>query len=166
MFEETWENIFDFPDYMISNYGCVYNRRTNREMSISKTNHGHLKVALVNETGRHTLSVARLVAESFVKAPNPMCDSTIVLNGDMSDIKANNLAWRPQWFAWKYTRQLKTQKLIYYVNLPVQNLYDGKIYSCVVDAGVSEGLLFADIWRSTHSNNQVYPTTNIYRVIQ
>ncbi len=120
MYDEVWRNIPNYPDYLISSYGCVYNRRTKQEMRVSKTNHGHAKISLMSGESRHTLSVARLVAQAFVRPPNPMCDEVILLNGDLSDVSETNLAWRPRWFAWKYTRQLRTDIPVYYTNLSTE----------------------------------------------
>lgn len=167
MSDERWRRISEFPNYEISNYGRVYNLRKNGMMRTSRTNHGHSKITLTKEDGsRHTRSVALLVAEAFVPQPNELCDYLVVLDGDFNNVHSLNLAWRPRWFAWKYTRQLKTFQPIYYNNLAVRNIIDGSEYDSIVQAGITEGLLFEDIWRSTYTKDALFPTGSVFEVIE
>jgi hypothetical protein len=165
--EEVWETIPEFPRYEISNLGRIYNSKARAFMSPSLTNHGHMKITLVSESGgRQTRSVAVLVGEAFVEAPNVFCDQLIMLDGHLTHIAANNLAWRPRWFAWKYVRQLKIEQPIYYRNLRVTNLIENVEYQSIIHAGMIEGLLFDDIWRSTYSGVPVFPYGSIFEVTE
>jgi hypothetical protein len=105
-----WRIIPGFPDYEVSDHGLIGKISTGRLMSTSQTQFGHIKVSLINDTGRHSVSVARLVASAHVPAPRPRCDAVILLNGDLSDVRASNLAWRPYWFSYRYRRQLVTPR--------------------------------------------------------
>lgn len=162
--EQIWAEIPEFPNYEVSNYGLIFNLKTKETMSVSATNHGHLKVSLVNETGRHTRSVALLVASAFVAVPNPLCDQVILLDGDLRNVAADNLAWRPNWFSWRYTRQLREQGPRYYYTLPVLNVRTNVLYDSIYHAGIEDGLLFDDIWRSTYTGDSVYPTQGVFQV--
>ena len=167
MTNEEWRTIFEFPNYQISSLGRVYNIRRDRLMSVSCTNHGHAKIKLTDFDGtQHTRSVALLVASSFVEAPNLLCDQVIMLDGDLTNLDAQNLAWRPQWFAWRYTRQLKEDQPVYYHNLNVVNLNEEVSYNSIVEAGVTEGLLFDDIWRSTYQRSQVFPHGHVFEIVE
>lgn len=165
MQEVTWKVIPGFPAYVVNNMGQVLNIETDRLMQLSFTLQGHAKVSLVGLEGRQTLSVARMVAEGFVLRPNPLSDAVIVLNGNQADLRAENLAWRPMSFAWKYTRQLKEQQPIYYFNLSVQDIVEGWHYRNIIEAGQKLGLLYNDIWRSTYTGDTVYPGNSIFRVV-
>lgn len=165
MTRERWVDIEDFPMYQISDQGRIYNSRTRQLMKVSQTNHGHTKISLMRSDGtRHDRSVPLMVAQAFVAAPNYMCDYLIVLNGDLLDVKASNLAWRPRWFAWKYTRQLKIPQPMHYHNLHVLNISTGDEYDCIVDAGIAEGLLFDNIWVSTYTENEVFPNGHVFQI--
>lgn len=164
MDQSEYGHIHGFPNYAVSRAGHVLNMTTNRMMRISYTQFGHAKVSLVTETGRHTLSVAKLVATAFVEPPNPLCIDIIVLNGNFADLRAENLMWRPPAFAWLYTRQLKDEPPIHYHNLPVFDTVNGLRYENVITAGMSLGVLFDDIWRSTYQGSQVYPTNSAFIV--
>lgn len=160
-----WAQIQDFPDYEVSDHGVIYNTRRDMPMKLSVTQQGHLKCSLVNRYGRYTLSVAVLVASAFVEVPNPVCDSVIVLNGDYSDLRASNLAWRPKHFQWKYAVQLKRPQGLYITNCAVVNLTTRVEYPSIRDAGMTEGLLFEDVWRSTHAQDPVWPTNSVFRLL-
>lgn len=164
---EQWREIPEFPNYEINPLGEIYNRRTRSLMRINPTNHGHMKITLTAENRRrHDRSVSLLVADAFVRPPSFMCDTVIVLDGDLSNVRADNLAWRPRWFAWKYSHQLKVDQPLFYRNLQVRNMVNGIDYECVVHAGMCEGLLFEDIWRSTHSGAFLFPTGSTFEVTE
>ena len=168
MSQEEWRVIEEFPSYQISNLGNVFNTREHHIMRTSKTPFGHLKITLKSEDSseRFTRSVAILVAEAFVDIPNWLCDQVIILDGDLENVAAYNLAWRPRWYAWKYTHQLKTQQPIYYYNLPIRNVTTGRCYNNIIEAGVMEGLLFEEIWDSTYMKKKLFPHGFVFEVIQ
>lgn len=183
--DEEWRQIEEFPLYDVSNLGRIYNRRTEQIMRTSVTNFGHMKVTLTLEgegrpvtfydknnieqerlEKRFTRSVPRLVADAFLGKGNILWDQVIILDGNSQNVCVDNLAWRPRTFAWKYTRQLKTQQPRHYETLPVINVNQNVRYNSIVEAGMTEGLLFQDIWRSTYSGDRVFPTGSIFVVDQ
>lgn len=167
MDKEQWKTIPEFPYYEVSDLGRIFNRKYEQMMRISYTNHGHAKITLTDYWHkRHTRSVAQIVAEAFVLPPNEMCDQVMVLDGDLRNLKASNLVWRPRWYAWKYTRQLKTQQPLHYRNLMVANIKTNVAYDNIVTAGQIEGLLYEDIWRSTYTGTAIYPHGAIFEVIE
>lgn len=166
MDEERWATLLEFPNYDISESGAILNTLTGRYLSPSFTNHGHLKVALAYRGTRYTRSVALLVAQNFVEPPDPLCDSIIMLNGKLEDVRASNLMWRPTWFAWKYTRQLRVDQPPQYTRLSVANMNTGMEYNSIVELCMAEGLLVDDVWRSTYKGISIYPTNNSYEITE
>jgi len=164
---EQWKIIPDFPNYEISSFGRIYNRKHDLMMSSNPNNFGHIKISLLSgeDRCRYTRSVALMVAEAFVPVPNSESDSLVVLDGNFENVAAYNLAWRPKSFAWRYTRQLKEEQPIHYLNLSVVNVLENVEFESIVQAGIAEGLLFDDIWRSTYTKEPVYPTGSIFEVI-
>lgn len=164
---EEWRPIPEFPNYHISNYGQVYNTRDQRIMRTSLNNYGHVKITLKSphSSERFTRQVSVLVAEAFIEPPNWMCDCVIILDGDYSNVAANNLAWRPKWYAWKYTHQLKVRQPVHYHNLIIYNEDLDFHYKSIVEAGMIEGLLFDDIWRSTYTGAEIFPYGHVYSVV-
>lgn len=163
--ESQWKTIQEFPNYEVDQMGQIFNTRTQTLMRTSQNNHGHEKITLTAWDGtRHTRSVALLVATAFIEPPTPLCDTVMVLDGNRSNIYVGNLAWRPRWFAWKYTRQLKTEQPIQYRNLHVLNINENVEYRNIIQAGMVEGLLFDDIWRSTYTGAKVFPHGHRYEI--
>jgi hypothetical protein len=168
MIEEVWKIIPEFSNYQISNLGRIYNIKYDHVMRTSLTNFGHVKISLKSDWSneRFTRSVAQIVAEAFLEPPNWKCDQVIILDGDFSNVAASNLAWRPRWYTWKYTRQLKKTQPIYYRNLAVHNITNNIYYDSIVEAGMTEGLLFEDIWRSTYTGAYLFPNGSRFEVIE
>jgi NUMOD4 motif len=165
---EFWEPIPGFPNYMVSNFGRIFNSKHNKIMRISQTQHGNTKISLIAEDGtRHDRSVAKLVGEAFVVPPNARCDQIVPLDGNVANVEAQNLVWRPSWYAWKYLRQLRDPAVPhYFTNLPVLNMITGVEYESIVEAGMAEGLLFEDIWRSTYTGDTIFPYGTFYQIIR
>lgn len=65
--EEKWEDVKDFPNYAVSNYGTVINKNTNRELKPWRTPAGYLTINLYYGTGKKKkrFLLHRLVAEAF-----------------------------------------------------------------------------------------------------
>ncbi len=168
MIDEVWQTIPEFSNYQISNLGRVYNIKQGHIMSTSLTNHGHVKITLKSDwsSERFTRSVAQMVAEAFVEPPSLFCDTVIILDGNFSNVSASNLVWRPRWYTWKFTRQLKVHQPIYYKNLIVHNIVTDSYYESVMEAGMTEGLLFDDIWRSTYTGAALFPDGSIFEVVK
>lgn len=166
MSEEVWIPIAEFPSYHISNLGNIYNTRTERLMRTSQTRFGHTKITLRAEWSneRFTRSVAQLVAEAFVDSPNRLCNTVTILDGDLSNVAATNLVWRPRWYAWLYIHQLKQTQPLHYQNLIVCNVSTGYYYDSIVQAGMREGLLFEEIWVSTYSGKKLFPYGHIFEI--
>ena len=165
--DEEWSVIPEFPNYLISPSGEIFNRKYDMFMRSRPNNFGHFKIALTDDkTGeRYDRSVVKLVAEAFVDRPDELCNQIVVLDGNFANVHASNLMWRPKAFAWKYTRQLKQQQPLPYRNLRVRNIDTNARYPSIVDCGMTEGLLFKEIWRSTYEGTQVYPYGHKYEII-
>lgn len=165
--DETWRIIQDFPDYEISDLGNVFNIRTEKQMKTSITRFGHVKISLLDRSKqRHSRSVAYLVAEAFVEPPGPLCDKVVVLDGDPTNLAAQNLAWRPWWFVCTYTRQLKSDQPLHMKNIPVVNQMTGDRYSSIIACGMREGLIFKHIWRSTYTGDRIFPYGHSYEIFK
>lgn len=164
--DERWRIIPDFPTYEISDLGNVWNIKFNKPMRTSITSFGHVKISLVDRDTqkRHTRSVAVLVAEAFVEPPNALCDQVVPLDGDPTNLAAQNLVWRPKGFAWKYIHQFKIEQPLHYKNLPICNLATGDRYSSIISCCKIEGLLFRDVWRSTYTGEAIFPSGARYEI--
>lgn len=168
MIDEIWKTIPAFQNYQVSNLGRIFNTRNNVMMKVSETTFGHLKITLKAQYShrRYTRGVATLVAEAFVEPPNVLCDQVVILDGDLWNVAAHNLVWRPRWLAWKYTHQMKNEQPLHYQNLPIRNIETGKEYDSIIQVGIEEGLLFDDIWKSTYTGLKLFPDGFMFEVLE
>lgn len=159
--EEQWAQIKEFPNYSISSEGRVRNDDRGRIVKVSRTQQGASKVGLVHSKKQHTRAVNVLVAEAFVSGYSDIFNTPMHLDGDASNNRAENLVWRPRWFAWKYTRQFETVNE--YNGLgPIKERSSGIVYIDIVSAGVLNGILFEEIAMSLSTKEATWPTWQIY----
>jgi len=157
--QEVGKPIDEFPTYEITNYGRVFNTYSGREMHLSPTVNGDLTVGMMRDRHQHRRSVKVLVARAFVPGETDNFTTPIQLDGDKYNLRADNIVWRPRWFAWEYTRQL-SHIPDWIHDRPVQD--SQRSYFTIFDAAIINGLLFEDIRRSLLSGRRVFPTGEVY----
>lgn len=157
---ENWMVIEEFPMYQVSDIGRIANRETGRELRLSQTRIGSVKVGLVGQDGVYTRGVALLVATAFIEGRDELFNTPVHLDGDPTNNAAYNLVWRPRWFAWKYARQF--HEGVAEQNLPVRDKDSRQKYSTMMEAAVANGLLVYDIWKSVRTGKAVFPTGQIF----
>ena len=166
--DEEWVTIFEFPMYQVSNLGNIINRNTGKYVSTSLTRQKIVKVALINERGRFTRSVALLVANVFVYGRTDILNTPIHLDGNLINCEATNLHWRPRWFAYNYHRQFIKNKdsMIDYISElgPVYEFNTNMQYKNIEEAAMQNGLLIKEIFQRSNSdgNKKVWPTGQIF----
>lgn len=136
--------------YSVSNLGHVRHNRSENLVSRTKTTQGAWKVTLYRDGMKHTRSVKVLVARGFVKGYSETNDTPIQLDGNQDNVDAENLVWRPRWFAWQYTRQWTKLQDRHYIG-PIYNVDTGDIYKHAVEAAMLHGLLVRDVYMSAMS---------------
>ncbi len=85
----------EFPLYRFMSDGRVYSLLTNRWLKANPTGNGYAQVVLTNTSGKHAVSVHRLIARAFHGEPSP---GVVVnhKNASKSDNRADNLEWVTQ----------------------------------------------------------------------
>lgn len=160
--EEQWKDISGFPGYQISNYGRIYSERTRCMLRFSMNDSNTLKVNLMLHGEIQTRSVRVMVAETFLGFEKSIeNDTPININGDVHDNRVMNLAWRPRWFAWKYTRQFHEPIPPEY-GIPIFNEKTHETHESVIDAGIHNGELWEYIYNSILTGRPVYPSGSTY----
>lgn len=162
--ELDWKPLQDFPNYVISSFGDIVNVTSGRWMSQSNTTQGVRKVGLIKGTRQYTRSVSVLVAETFVSGRDTLCDTPIRLDGDRTNNRADNLAWRPRWFAWEYAHQFSTINENAHIG-PIRDIGSGKRYMDIYEAAIVNGLLFKDIRRSIVMGDPCFPTHQRFEMV-
>lgn len=161
---EIWTTIDEFPQYKVNDYGNIINVDTNKNIRQSLTKTGLVKVGLVRSGVQYTRSVANIVAEAFVEGKNDIFDTPIHLDGDKTNNAAYNLMWRPRWFAWKYTRQLSVES-VHHERGPIIDVDTGKVYQTFLEAAMTHGLLIEDIWKCLIHKKRVFPTDQMFKIV-
>jgi hypothetical protein len=154
---ERSKKIKGFPGYEVTNFGRVFNLVDGREMTLSFTLQGDLTVGLMRDGRQHRRGVKVLVAKAFVDGRTEIFNTPIQLDGDKVNLRADNIVWRPRWFAWQYTHQFKEVHNWYFYG-PVVDLESGEQYKNCIEASVENGVLCKDVHRSIYSEEHVFPT--------
>jgi len=88
---EEWRIIKEYPNYDVSNFGNIKNNKTSKIMKQTLKG-GYYNIGLVNELGKKTFKVHRLVCLNFIENPENKSD---VNHKDKNKINNNicNLEW-------------------------------------------------------------------------
>lgn len=156
--DEEWVHIPEFPGYMVSNYGQV-RKPDDRLLTLSPVQYNiptvGLRVPDDNRTYRR--SVPLLVAEAFVDREHEGFDVPIHLDGDRSNARADNLKWRPRWFAILFHKQCAATKFPNW-KAPIVLVETGETFLTIQDACVKYGLLEMSIHTCLwNPDDWVYP---------
>lgn len=162
---EEWRVIKEFPTYQINDQGDVVNRDTGRHIRPSLTRAGIVKVGLVSGGVQYTRSVKVLVGEAFVGGRSELFDTPLQLDGDHGNVSAENLTWRPRWFAWKYVRQF-SEITPHHSRGPIVDEETGLTYEDIFTAARVHGLLVTDVWRSIIHRKPVFPTQQMFSFLK
>ena len=159
---EEWVSIEGFPGYIVSNYGGVAKEGTTYLLKTNQVTGGAVRVSLLKGQKQHQKSVKVLVAEAFVPGKTQIFDTPVLLDGYPQNLEATNIVWRPRWFAWQYTRQLRLRSP-HHNKGPVYDRTSGEVYSTIFEAAKVNGILVADIWRSIQTGKGTFPTNQKFR---
>lgn len=149
--EENWEVILGFENYEISDLGRCVNRTTGHVLTMQISTGNSPTYFLIRNNKAHARSVRLLVANAFLPrddrwAQDPeVADTPICLDYDPHNCRVENLRWRPRWFAVKYSRQADMIDWPAF-QVPVVNVTTGESYNSIVEACLTEGLLFRDVY--------------------
>lgn len=153
---ERWLPIEEYPEYCVSDQGRVRRDGRDKILRISVATGGNPFVSLSTRNGQVRKGLALLVARAFVPLPPYRCDTPtpIHLDGDQLNCCADNLQWRPRWFAQKYARQFN-QHLDN--DNAVRNIDTDRVYNDVWEVVFEHGVLFNDVVKSIINKTYVYP---------
>lgn len=156
-----------FPNYSVSDLGIVRNEHTGRVMHPSENQSGAYKIGMIHGTLNRqvTLSVAPIVAHAFLDRPaNERFNTPINVNGVRSDNRADNLMWRPRWFAVKYHKQFLNDLRGF--TIPIFEIHTDEHFETSWEAAVKYGLLDREIAIATLNRTYVFPTGQEFRVVE
>lgn len=160
---EEWAPIPDFPGYLVSSEGYVQHERKGKDLTRFTNPSGGTYVGLTIGDRTYNRSLPLLVANAFLPPPPmPIFNTPINLNGNRSDNRADNLKWRPLWFARKYHRQFSED--VPYHKTPVVDLGTGEIFPNSWEAAIRYGFLSIDLVVAIANREGVWPTRQQFRL--
>ena len=162
---ERWEDIPEFPDYMVSDQGRIYSIPRREERRLNKNQWGILMVQFTRDKKQFTRSVALQVARAFVPIEDVRFDTPIHLDGNKENCSAANLAWRPRAFAVQYHRQFGSSDF-QAPGSTVMDVETGEIFDDTRAAAIRYGLIRSHIFVAIANGLKVFPTGQQFVIIK
>lgn len=154
---DEWRQVNAFPNYSVSDAGSVMNEKTGRVMKVLSNRTGSTYVGLIRNGQQYNRSVPLIVAQAFVMSARKLSfDTPINLDGDRFNNRADNLVWRPRWFAVKYFDQFKNDTAGF--PGPIEEMQTHEQFKSSWDAAVKFGLLNVEVILAIVNETQVWPT--------
>lgn len=155
---EEWIEIDEFPEYSVSTHGRVSNDTYERILTPSLNNRGIPTVGLYDGPKQHRRSVPVLVADAWV--PNSYGEhfnTPTHLNGDRLDCYADNLVWRPRWFAIQFHKTILVDQFPNWHDSPFELVQTQEIFQTPHPCAQKYGLLQMDIFLGLINKRPVFP---------
>lgn len=135
---DIWMPIKEFPKYSVNPDGLIKNHKRDTIVKGRQNRQGIVMVNLSRGNHRLTRSVALIVAEAYLQPPrNEAYNSIIYLDGDRGNCQANNLMWRPRWYAIRYHAMFDKEP----INVSVLIEDTGEIFGTLREACMKYGLV-------------------------
>lgn len=162
---QEWREIVGFSGYSVSDAGTIQNDHTGRIMRTYSNTRGIEIVGLMHRGVQHKRSVAVLVADAFIRTARSIrFDTPINLDGDRSNNRVTNLAWRPLRFAQQYHRQFQFGPQGF--ARPVQNMQTEEVFETTWDACIAKGLIEKELVMSILNRTYVFPLYQTFRLLE
>lgn len=155
--QELWTPVRGFEWYEVSREGLVRRIPSLRVLTPYPLPDGSLGLKLQRGGKQHQLLVRRIVAEAYCTKPTENSDTVIHKDYDKTNCTVTNLAWRPRWFAWRYYRQSQEPIKQDWQIRPIRNRITNVLFANVVDAGLYDGTIWFDIYRSAQLRTWAFP---------
>ena len=155
------------PGYGVFPDGRIVVLETGRELNQTRNKSGVTKVNVIDRDGRCvTRSVPLLVAKAFVPRSREEFNSPIHLDGDKSNCSAENLEWRPRWFAVRYHKQFSQPLAFSQWEVPITDEDSFDIYENLEEVCVSNGLWYSNVVQSCHDGTRCFPTDQKFKFLK
>ena len=152
---EVWVPIEGFPKHSVSTYEHIIQPRFNQ--------YGGVYVGLMQQGVQVNRSLPLLVALHFLERGLDSFDTPINLNGNRADCRAENLMWRPRWFARKYNKQFK-EPYPYPIDEWVRCVESGERFENSFVAATRYGLLESEVVQSVEIMTYTWPSYQTFEL--
>lgn len=154
---EQWKEIPGFPGYWVSNYGQVKYEHRDKPVGVHLNQQGVAYISLQKNNEQYHRALGRLVAQLFIPRERDAFDTVVNRDGVRTNCYAENLMWRPRWFAIRYHQQFD-RRFESPILAPLRDMDDGEIYEGSWPVAVSFCLLEEDVVKSVEHYTVVWPT--------
>jgi hypothetical protein len=165
MNEGNWVPVEGFPGYSINPLGQVSRDSTGRLLVPRYNQYGVPYVGLMREWQQCSRSLPRLVARAFLPSPSDIFDTPIQIDGDRSNCRADNLMWRPRWYAVLYNRQFEGHRYDRPINEPVRETQEREKFPNSLVAACRYGLLEREVVLSVVNRTPAWPTYQYFELV-
>jgi hypothetical protein len=163
---DEWRVIDEFLNYEVSELGEIRNVFFGNVLSSRPNQRGALMLGLLLDGRQHMRAVNLLVVRAFLPLPlNSHYNTIIHLDGNRMNCRADNLMWRPLWFARAYHQQFESRNYDgWKVQIELTNT--GEIFNNPREAAMVYGLLETDIRVDLMMQKGVYPGNLLFRYVR
>lgn len=167
---DDWRPIDGFPGYSVNPLGQVRNDTTQRILVPRFNQYGVPYVGMMRDWEQCARSLPRLVARAFLPKPNEIFDTPIQIDGDRGNCRADNLMWRPRWYAVKYNRQFDGERYENPIEAPVRAIDERAnqetIFPDSLTAACTFGLLEREVVMSVFNQTPAWPTYQMFELAE
>jgi len=165
MESDDWRPVEGFPGYSVNALGQVSKDSTGRLLIPRFNQYGVPYVGLMRNWQQWIRSQPRLVAKAFVPQPSEIFDTPIQLDGDPKNCRADNLMWRPRWYAVNYKRQFRN-RYDHPIKVPVRSISDGEVFPDSFSAACRYGLLEREVVLSVLNRTPAWPGYQYFELVE
>ena len=150
---EEWIEIDEFPEYSVSTHGRISNDRRDIILTPSLNSRGIPTVGMSLGLRQYRRSVPVLVASGYGDHFN----TPTHLNGDRLDCHADNLVWRPRWFAIDFHKTIIYDQFPDWHDSPFEVVQTQEVFQKPLPCAKKYGLLQMDIFMALINNRPAFP---------
>lgn len=162
--EDNWQFVPGFPGYSINPLGQIMRDDTGRLIIPRYNQYGVPYVGLMREWEQCIRSLPRLVAKAFLPTPSDIFNTPIQLDGDPANCRADNLMWRPRWYAVLYKRQFD-DPYEDAIDEPIHAVNEREKFPNSLAAGCRYGLLEREVVLSVYNQTPAWPTYQYFELV-
>lgn len=160
-----WRPVRGFPGYSINPLGQVKKDSNGRLLVPRYNQYGVPYVGLMRQWQQCVRSLPRLVARTYLRPPSDIFDTPIQIDGDPANCSADNLMWRPRWYAILYKRQFD-ERYDHPIHAPVRAVNEEENFSNSLEAACRYGLLEREVVLSIQNRTPAWPTYQSFELVE
>lgn len=165
LIDGDWRPIDEFPGYSVNPLGQVRRNANQRLVAPRYNQYGVPYVGFMSNWRQHIRSLPRIVAVTFLPSPSEIFDTPIQIDGDRSNCRADNLMWRPRWYAVQFNNQFK-ERYENALDEPVRCVHDGARFPNSLAAACRYGLLEREVVLSILRKKPAWPTYQFFDLVR